>query len=160
MHLLGPVRRVSATAFGASVERTSTDPTDQGRPFIPPQASTVAGALEFANGVVATLLASADANRYQIGGVIHGTVGALEMADPNYYGGECAVVTPKARTVQSSSGFAERGRGLGLADMATALRTGQMPRCSGQRMYHVLDVLLALHEAAERGRAVEIKSTP
>ena len=43
--------------------------------------------------------------------------------------------------------------------MACALRTGRPHRASGELAYHVLDVMIALHEAAEGGRHVTLAST-
>ncbi|HZR53457.1 MAG TPA: hypothetical protein VFB06_28620 [Streptosporangiaceae bacterium] len=41
-----------------------------------------------------------------------------------------------------------RHRGVGVPEMARAIRAGQPPRASGELAYHVLDVMLAIEEPA------------
>jgi predicted dehydrogenase len=52
-----------------------------------------------------------------------------------------------------------RGRGVGVLEMARAIRAGGPPRASGQLAYHVLDVMLAIEESAGSGRPVKVAST-
>ena len=56
-------------------------------------------------------------------------------------------------------GYTENSRGLGLADMAEALRTGREHRACGELAYHVLDIMHALHESSDTGRHVTVTST-
>lgn len=51
--------------------------------------------------------------------------------------------------------FGDR-RGLGLVDMARAIREGRTPRAGGRLALHVLDVLLALERCAQEGGSREI----
>lgn len=51
-------------------------------------------------------------------------------------------------------------RGLGLAEMANAIRSGRPHRCSGQFALHTLAVLLAIGEAAGTGRRAEVAVMP
>jgi hypothetical protein len=53
----------------------------------------------------------------------------------------------------------ERDRGVGVLEMARAIRAGVPPRASGELAYHVLDVMLAIEESADSGRPVEVGST-
>ena len=39
-------------------------------------------------------------------------------------------------------------RGIGVADMADALRSGRAPRAGGELAYHVLDIMHAIHDAS------------
>jgi hypothetical protein len=50
-------------------------------------------------------------------------------------------------------------RGLGVADLAYALRTGRPHRANGQLAYHVLDVMHAVLEASSSGQHIEPAST-
>jgi predicted dehydrogenase len=54
---------------------------------------------------------------------------------------------------------AENSRGIGPADLATALRTGRKSRPCGELAYHVLEVMLAVEQSSKSGRHVEIAST-
>lgn len=50
-------------------------------------------------------------------------------------------------------------RGLGLVDLAAAIRTGHEPRCGAPLAIHVLETLLALQTSAVEGGRIRIKST-
>jgi predicted dehydrogenase len=54
---------------------------------------------------------------------------------------------------------AEYGRGAGVLDLARAIRSGTDERASAAVAFHVLDVMVAIAEAAESGSAVEPGST-
>ena len=53
----------------------------------------------------------------------------------------------------------QRGRGVGVLEMARAIRAGRPPRASGELAYHVLDVLLAIEESAQAGTPVLVASS-
>jgi predicted dehydrogenase len=55
--------------------------------------------------------------------------------------------------------YTENSRGLGVADMAYALRSGRPHRASGELAYHVLDIMHAIHDASEHGRHVGLESS-
>ena len=52
----------------------------------------------------------------------------------------------------------EDWRGLGLADMALAMRDGRLHRASGDLAYHVLDTMHAILDASHEGRHVDLTS--
>jgi len=62
-------------------------------------------------------------------------------------------------TIPLTHGYAENSRGIGVADMAYALRSGRRHRASGALAYHVLDIMHAIHDAADEGRRVTLEST-
>jgi hypothetical protein len=51
------------------------------------------------------------------------------------------------------------GRGLGVLDMARAIRDDRSHIATGRFGYHVLDTLLAIEEAAETRTFVNVEST-
>ena len=57
-----------------------------------------------------------------------------------------------------SHGYTENSRGLGVADLATALREGGQPRASGAQALHVLEIMHAIHTSAAEARHVELSS--
>ena len=84
------------------------------------------------------------------------------MPDPNGFGGPVRLrraADEEWAEVPPAFGHLENSRGLGVADMATALQTGEPHRANGELAYHVLDVMHALHESSESGQHVEIEST-
>jgi hypothetical protein len=50
-----------------------------------------------------------------------------------------------------SHGFADNSRGIGVADMAYAIRSGRAHRASGELACHVLEAMQGILEAAEGG---------
>jgi hypothetical protein len=56
-------------------------------------------------------------------------------------------------------GYTENSRGLGVADLARALREGGTPRASGKLAQHVLDVMQATLDSAARGERVCLTTT-
>ena len=55
--------------------------------------------------------------------------------------------------------YAENSRGIGVADMAYALQSGRDHRANGKLAYHVLDIMHAVHDAADAGQRVDLEST-
>jgi predicted dehydrogenase len=162
--LLGPISRVTGSARISFPERTIGSGPKQGRKIAVETPTHVAGLLDFAGGAVATLITSFDvwaANLPRI--EIYGSEGSLSVPDPNTFGGPVRIRLAKDnewRDVPLSHGFAENSRGLGVADMASAIREGRPHRASGELAYHVLDVMAAFEEASAAGRHVVINSGP
>jgi predicted dehydrogenase len=61
--------------------------------------------------------------------------------------------------VPLTHGWTENSRGLGVADMAHALRSGRPHRASGALAYHVLDAMHAFLDSSQEGRHIELQST-
>ena len=91
---------------------------------------------------------------------ISGTEGTIVLPDPNTFEGDSTIWRfgqdePSTLTAAGST----YGRGSGVLDLARALRGGDAERASGAVASHVLDVLLAVSEAAESRSVVEVAST-
>jgi predicted dehydrogenase len=159
--LLGPVHRVTSAAEIRWREKIADDgEATAGQPFAVDLPTSVAAALEFADGTVASLVASCDVHGYFPRTEICGTAGALTLNDANGYGGKVVLRTPKGEEVfEQAPGFAGKGRGLGVAEQALAIRAGHAPRAHGGYLYHVLDALLAVHDASPAGRHVKLESS-
>jgi predicted dehydrogenase len=61
--------------------------------------------------------------------------------------------------VAPSAGYADAGRGIGVADLAGALATGRAPRASGELALHVLDLMESVIAAGREGRVIELGTT-
>ncbi|HMO55791.1 MAG TPA: Gfo/Idh/MocA family oxidoreductase, partial [Roseiflexaceae bacterium] len=161
--LIGPVRRVTGSAQITFPERTITNQWNYGDTIPVNTATHVAGVLDFVGGAVGTIITSFDvwsANLPRI--EIYGTEGSLSVPDPNTFDGPVRVRRGGAsewKEVPLSHGFAKNSRGLGVADMASALRSGRAHRASGELAFHVLDLMHAFHDASREGRHIEIQST-
>ncbi len=90
---------------------------------------------------------------------ITGSDGVLVLPDPNRFDGATTLWrrgSKEAETLEPVG--ADAGRGLGVLDLARAIRTGAPERASGALAAHVLDVMLSIAEAAETDRFVDVAS--
>jgi len=161
--LMGPVRRATGSTRITFPQRLITSQPKYGTRVTVDVPTHVAGVLDFASGAVATVVTSFDvwaANLPRI--EIYGSRGSLSVPDPNGFGGPVRVRRAGAddwSAVPHTHGYAENSRGIGVADMACALRSGRAHRANGELAYHVLDVMHALHDASDTGKHVELAST-
>jgi predicted dehydrogenase len=160
--LVGPVHRVTGSARITFPERTITSQPKKGTTIKVDVPTHVAGVMDFANGAVGTIITSFDVWHHRLPNIeIYGTEGSLGVPDPNGFGGP--VLLRKAGEKEWSEVpythiYSEQSRGLGVADMAYALRSGRPHRASGDLAYHVLDIMHAFHDASREGRHVELTS--
>jgi predicted dehydrogenase len=161
--LFGPIRRVTGMARATFPERTIHSEPQRGTTIRVETPTHIASVLDFASGPVATLVTSFDVwEPYLPALVIYGTAGTLQAPDPNTFGGPVRLRQTGAeegREQPLTHSHAENSRGIGVADMAYAIRTGRPHRASGDLALHVLDAMYAILEAAETGRHVELTST-
>jgi predicted dehydrogenase len=160
--LLGPVIRATGSAQIPFAIKSNPDPLrpDYGQPFTVDTPTVVSGVLDFESGVVGTVTTTCEIFGYQPRLVIYGTEGVLTCNDPNMFGGPVLVRrrSGEAREVPLTHGYDNRNRGLGVADMAYALRNKRPVRANGELMYHVHDVMHAIHDASREGVHVELQS--
>ena len=161
--LLGPVRRVSGTAQQLHREMTVRNPKSSAYgETVPIEVPTnVSAVLDFAGGAVGSLQAAKESFGYLPRLEIFGTEGNLIANDPNFFGGRVAVKFPSGETKEFpiAHGFTEDTRGIGLADMAYAIRGGRSHRASGALARHVLDVSLGIFESSREERHIAVAST-
>jgi predicted dehydrogenase len=92
---------------------------------------------------------------------IYGTEGTINVPDPNRFDGPVEVRRAGAEEWSSVplTHSDQVGRGIAVADMAYALRSGRPLRASGALAYHVLDLMEAFIDSSESGQHIEIQST-
>jgi predicted dehydrogenase len=163
IHLLGPVTRVAGATRMTGEQRTIATPGQAPRQVAVKVPTHAAGVLEFACGTIATLVTSYDIWHTAAPALeVHGSKGTLRLPDPCTYGGPVLLrATEDADWREIPLAFANDGdaRGIGLADMAHAMRSGRAHRASGQLAFHVLDVLHALETSARDGIRQDLDST-
>ncbi|RPI97209.1 MAG: gfo/Idh/MocA family oxidoreductase, partial [Chloroflexi bacterium] len=160
--LIGPVQRVTGATQISFPERLITSQPKAGTRISVDVPTHVTGLLEFADGAIGMIMTSFDVWASELPIIeIHGTEGTLSVPDPNSFGGTVRVRRPGDpawQTVPLTHGYTENSRGLGVADMAYALRAGTPQRASGELTYHVLDIMHAVHESAARGHHIVLES--
>jgi predicted dehydrogenase len=150
--LLGPVARVAATARRARDSRVIGSGPKAGTVFeveVPTDVTALID-LESGPGVASTFSWDSPLPRRRI--EITGTEGTLSVPDPNNFDGPLQVRGPKDeewRELPVSGPTA--GRGLGVLELARALRADVPHRATGAMALHVLETMAAISESAPRG---------
>jgi len=160
VQLLGPIASVSAAGHQARAERVIGNGPDAGVSF-PVEVDTHVSVLtRFHSGVVGTSVYSFDSpvSRQQF--EITGDRGTIQVPVSGFNGPTRLLrAVPDAEWEEIPAAGEERDRGVGVLEMARAIRARRQPRASGQLAYHVLDVMLAIEESASSGKAVMVQST-
>jgi predicted dehydrogenase len=159
--LLGPVRRVTGSAQIPFAEKAyPPDSPDFGKNWRVTRRGNISGVLDFAAGSVGVITTTAEVGGDYPRLEVYGTEGSLVTNDPNSYTGPVILRAKDGASQQVSlpKGFPAWGRGLGVAELAQAVRAGRAPRASGELMYHVLDIMHAIHDASAEERHLHLDS--
>ncbi|QMU69354.1 Gfo/Idh/MocA family protein [Streptacidiphilus sp. P02-A3a] len=161
VHLLGPVVTVTGASSRPRAERTIGSGPRAGHSFPVEVDTHITGILEHVGGALSTLVMSFDVKAARLPRIeVHGTAASLSVPDPNGFDGPVEINRGTDwEELPVSAGYRDAGRGIGLADLAEALAQGRPHRASAELAAHVLDVMLTLTEAADRGRALAVAST-
>ncbi len=161
--LLGPVRRVCGSTRATFPTRTITSQPLAGTVVTVDVPTHIAGVMDFASGAVVTIITSFDIHMHHMPCIeIYGSEGSLTVPDPNHFDGE--VLYQKGGTQEWKKiptdcfGYHGNGRGVGVTDMANAIRSRRPHRANGQLAYHVLDIIHSFHDSSDKGRHVTLKS--
>ena len=163
VNLLGPVTSVMGSAKISHPTRTITSEPFNGTEIEVEVPTHVTAILNFACGTTGFIVTSFDICCHSMPPIeIYGTKARLTVPDPNSGGGPINICKHSydKQMVPCVPGYPRNSRGIGVADMALAIQTGQKHhRVSGELAYHVLDIMLAIHESSDSGNAVKIAST-
>jgi len=179
--LLGPVKSCCGFSKTTFPERTVLCGPKLGEPIKVEVPTYISGTMEFSIGVIGTITASFDIWDSQLPRIeIYGTAGTLCIPDvdplegPNVFGGPVLIKTKETsrwrgvpRKPELSDWdelsvihkYNENSRGLGLSDMAYAIRDRRPNRASGEMAYHVLEIGYALLESARNMQYYRLSST-
>ncbi|HYG75830.1 MAG TPA: Gfo/Idh/MocA family oxidoreductase [Planctomycetota bacterium] len=161
--LLGPVKNVCGSATIVKPERTITSEPKKGKKIIVETPDHVTGVLEFSGGAVATIMTSFAIWHAHLPRIeIYGTDGTLSVPDPNTLKGPVSIRMANDgdwKDVGLTHGHNDGNKwGIGVADLAYAIRSGRPHRASGENAYHVLEVMHSFFTSAKEGRRIEITS--
>ncbi|HEY3084911.1 MAG TPA: Gfo/Idh/MocA family oxidoreductase [Candidatus Dormibacteraeota bacterium] len=165
--LLGPVKRVTGMSRILYPERRADRGPRAGETFKVSTDTFVAALIEFEGGAQATLVTSFGIGGHDLPNMqVYCTDAILGVPDPNTFGGPVRIRSNDEDSTWREVGLqydhtdgARNFRGLGVIEMAQAIRRGEPPRASGELAYHVLDVLLSIVESSAAGRHIEVSST-
>lgn len=175
VNLLGPVRRVASVATRGFPTRTITSKPLAGQRIAVEVPTSLNGALEFASGANVAVTFSWDVWKTQRMPLeLYGADGTLLAPDPDFFGGVPMLSERDGEWIDVDISDHPFGavnwtldvgrnvanyRGVGVLDMAAAIRTDRPHRASGALALHVLEVLEALGRSAETGRLMDIETT-
>lgn len=172
VQLIGPVKRVVGMSGKALAERVVTAPgPNTGQRISVDTPTSYFAVLEFEQGALISVNLSWDVYKHGHRPLeLHGLDGSLRIPDPNFFAGQiehtegrgdwqirdtrgepCSRPNhPDADPVQANY------RGLGIAEMAAAIREGRAARTGSAVSQHVLEVMEGIMDAATNGRVVTI----
>jgi predicted dehydrogenase len=162
VNLLGPVKKVSGMAKATHKTRTITSAKKYGTVIDVETPTHIASTLEFASGPLGTMIMSFDVFGASLPFVeIYGTKGSISVPDPNNFGGEVKIKIGRGdwAPVPLAFSYNTNSRGLGVADMASAIVHKREHRASGEMAYHVLDIMQASLDTAAQGKTITLSSS-
>ena len=164
VNLMGGVDRVVSASRITFPQRIITSQPLAGTVVDVDVNTYVVGTVQYASGAIGTIFTTFDVQfpREKSRFIeIYGSEGTLFVPDPNNFSGSIQLFRPEEGTVKEIPmmyGYPENSRGLGLADMAKALRTGREARCDVQQTYHVLEIIEGFETSAKTGQWTKIES--
>ena len=176
IHLLGPVKRVSAFTNKARAEREVTAEGPYKGTFVKVGTpTTIHGLLEFHSGAIITIGASWDVAAHGHHNIeLYGTDGTIFVPDPNFFGGDLVTtdisgtrtnVTPWDHPFGKLNQDLDKDhpranyRTAGLADMMASIDGGYRARCGLDVALHAVDVMTSLLKAGESGQVLTLSTT-
>jgi predicted dehydrogenase len=161
VNLLGSVRQVNASARISFKERIAQHQAVQGAKISVETNTHISATLDFASGVVATMLMSFDVWAHTLPKIeVYGSEGSLSLPDPNTFLGSVQVWRAANKHWQDVplTHQSDVERGIGVADMVEAMRVDAPHRASGELAFHVLEVMEAIEQAASQQTHLTIQS--
>ncbi len=161
--LLGPIQSIRGVVSKGFATRTMTSPERMGDSVRVDVPTHYSSSLTFRGGAVGTMIMSFDIWKSDLPRMeIHGTKGSLSAPNPNTFGGPVKVFRENSDTWEELSveamPYSGNARGIGVADMAHAIRNKREHRANGDLAYHVLEAMTAAEESARRGKELFLKS--
>ncbi|MGQ0434906.1 MAG: Gfo/Idh/MocA family protein, partial [Microthrixaceae bacterium] len=163
VQLLGPARSVTGAARITRAKRPINSDPRRGELIDVETPTHVTSVIEHVSGPITTLVTSFDIADWRPASFeVFGTEGTLSVPDPNTFEGPVMVKRwgePAFTEVPLVDTSLPQQRGIGLADMLWAQRSGRAHRVSGDLALHVLELMAGTLRASESGERVMI-TTP
>ena len=167
VNLLGPARTITGFTAQSSKTRTVLSEQHRGDTITVEVPTHVSGNILFENGAIINVITSFDVwNTKHPFFELYGTKGTLILPNPDLFTGEVLLGYPKDELfnndftpVEVTAPYQENSRGLGLADLADAMKTGREHRANGDLALHVLEMMHAFYNSASSGQYYQMTTT-
>ncbi len=162
VNLLGSVDRVTASTRASFPTRTITSQPKAGKVINVETPTHMVGVLDFESGAIVQLTTSFDVYANPMPNiVIYGTEGTLIVPDPNGFGGVPQIKRAgesEWKNVELTHGFSDNARGVGVLDMAYAIRNNTSFRPDVSFAAQVLEVMTAYERSSQLGQHIKIET--
>lgn len=168
INVFGPIARVAAVGAKGRESRVIQVGDRAGVEFAVEVPTLVHAIAQFEKGAVSQSVFSFDSPLSRTGVVeITGTEGTIVVPDPNTFAGDVRITrAPTLEKMRDETQWhsvplvgVEAGRGLGVLDMARAIRSGGAHVATGELGFHILDAMVSIEESIAAGRFIEVEST-
>jgi len=159
--LFGPAEQVAAVGRRGRGQRVIRRGPRAGTTFGVNVPTHISALVSYAQGPAATVVLSFDSPLRRHGFLeITGTEATLALPDPNRFDGETRI-RPAGSDGWTSipAAGATAGRGLGVLDLARAVRAGVPHRAPGELALHVLETMEAITRSARAGAFEPVRTT-
>lgn len=185
VQLLGQAKGLMGMTKRSFPQRLITSAPHRGETIHVDVDTWLSGNIEFTSGAIAQVFTTFDVHyTAQARFEVYGTKGSLMVPDPNTFGGPVLLLRPEDAAAEAAApkadpglarrgvpdfyrgwkevpllyDYAENSRGLGLADMAKAIRTGRDHRANYQQQRHVLELMTGFSKSCESGAYIPMQS--
>lgn len=160
VNLMGGMKSVMSASRATFNKRLITSQPFLGAEIDVKVNTYVAGTVQYLSGAIGTIFTTFDVHYpFQSRLEIYGSEGTLFAPDPNTFGGPVRLYRPEdkeTREIPLCFDYADNSRGLGLDDMAAAIRDGRPARADYRQTFHVLDAITGFDRSAQSGGWVEM----
>ncbi len=160
--MIGPAKTVSGMNTVSFKQRMITSEKKFGNLIDVKVPTHVTGTIEFKNRAIATVITSFDVWGSTLPRIeIYGSRGTLLVPDPNTFGGDVKIKTYFQKDFMElplTHIYSENSRGIGIALMADAVDNNGTNRANGDLTCHVLEIMHAFHESAEKRTFIDLKT--
>ena len=165
VNFFGPVEKAGGFSRIVNEDRKFLNPHNPryGDEYKSPCINTISASLKFKSGVLGTLAITSESVS---GGPqkieVVGTEGTLFIHDPNNFQGPISVKkpgNPDALIIPYTHAFADANyRGIGVVDMAYAVRNNRRPRANSDLGLHAFEIIHRVWESTSTGQTYSIKN--
>jgi len=163
IQLLGPIKRVTGFVQTRNPVRKYISPRhpNYGEDYTIDTPNTIVASLEFASGTLANLTITSEASLFTKPQFeVHGTDGVLNLFDPNDFNGEIVLQRRynEPKHMPLLHGYPDDYRGIGVADMAYAIKNNRRPRAHADLGYHAFEAVHGIWDSCKTGQVYIMKS--